>query len=83
MPEQALTAREHEVLTLMARGLSVTETARHLGVTAQTVKNHRASIFKKLGARNGIEAVFLGLRRGMIDGAHRAEGACHGTDPAA
>ena len=83
MPEQPLTDREREVLTLMARGLSVAETAQQLGLTAQTVKNHRANLFRKLGARNGMEAVFLALRRGLIDGAPRTDGARHGTHPAA
>ena len=83
MRERALTARECEVLALMARGLSGKETARHLGLSQHTVKNHRASIFKKLGARNGMEAVFLALQRHLIDDVHQAEGAPPLADPAA
>jgi DNA-binding CsgD family transcriptional regulator len=47
-----LTAREREVLQLLAQGLATKQIARSLGVTERTVKFHVASIFAKLGATN-------------------------------
>jgi DNA-binding NarL/FixJ family response regulator len=47
-----LTAREHEVATLVARGWSNKEVARELGVTDGTVKFHVHNILRKLGEKN-------------------------------
>jgi two-component system response regulator DesR len=73
MLERPLTDREREILSLMAHGLSVKETAVRLSLSPQTVKNHRSQILKSLRARNGMEAVFLALQRGLIDNADGAE----------
>jgi FixJ family two-component response regulator len=55
----SLTAREHEVLALLAAGASNKGAARQLGVSTRTVEGHRANIMKKLGARNTIELMRL------------------------
>ena len=61
-----LTPREHQVLELLAEGLSNKAIARRLGISDQTVKFHVASIGGKLGAQNRTEAVRLGIQRGLI-----------------
>lgn len=52
-----LTEREHEVLNLLAEGLSTAETARALGVSPTTVKSHVSHALPKLNVRNRLEAV--------------------------
>jgi two-component system, NarL family, response regulator YdfI len=65
-PPEALTAREIEVLRLVAEGLANKEVAARLGVSEHTVKFHVASIMGKLGAASRTEAVMLGIRHGLV-----------------
>jgi DNA-binding NarL/FixJ family response regulator len=64
--DQPLTARELEVLSMLAEGLGNKTIAARLGISGHTVKFHLASIFAKLGAGTRTEAVALGVRRGLI-----------------
>ena len=64
--EGALTARELEVLRLVARGLSNKEIATDLRITTHTVKYHLAAVLEKLGVRSRTEAVSLGVRTGLV-----------------
>jgi DNA-binding NarL/FixJ family response regulator len=63
---EPLTARERDVLRLMAVGMANKQIAVRLGVTANTVKFHVASILAKLGAASRTEAVSIGLRTGQV-----------------
>jgi ATP/maltotriose-dependent transcriptional regulator MalT len=63
---ESLTAREHDVLALVADGLSNRDIAAALAISDHTVKFHLASIFGKLGASTRTEAVQRGLRLGVI-----------------
>jgi len=65
-PEVALTPREVEVLSLVARGLGNKEIGDMLGTAPGTVKAHVQSILSKLGAKDRTHAVSLALRRGII-----------------
>ncbi len=65
-PEVALTPREVEVLTLVARGFGNKEVGDVLGTAPGTVKAHVQSILSKLGAKDRTHAVTLALRRGII-----------------
>ncbi|MGB7925175.1 MAG: response regulator transcription factor [Pyrinomonadaceae bacterium] len=62
----ALTPREHEVLEMIALGLSNKEIAWRMKISEHTVKFHIASIFAKLDVSSRTEAVMRGIRRGLI-----------------
>ena len=63
---ESLTAREREVLLLLADGLSNKVIADRLGISDHTVKFHVASILGKLGASSRTEAVTSAIRLGLI-----------------
>ncbi len=63
---EALTARETEVLQLLAQGLANKQIAVALGISEHTVKFHVSAIYAKLGAANRTEAVRIGALRGLI-----------------
>ena len=52
-----LTAREFDILGSIARGHTIRQTARTLGIAAKTVENTQARLFRKLGVRNRMEAL--------------------------
>jgi len=66
LPFETLTAREHQVLQLMAQGLANKQIGGRLSISLHTVKFHVASILAKFGAMSRTEAVTLGARRGLV-----------------
>jgi DNA-binding NarL/FixJ family response regulator len=65
-PNGRLTARELEVLQLIADGLGGTQIARALYISDDTVKTHVTHVLDKLGATSRANAVAIGLRSGFI-----------------
>ncbi|MGI8984284.1 MAG: response regulator [Acidimicrobiales bacterium] len=61
-----VSAREEQVLQLVADGLSLPEVAAELYISVKTVKNHLASIYAKLDARDRTQAVLRAVRMGII-----------------
>jgi two-component system, NarL family, response regulator YdfI len=64
--DPVLSAREIEILRMIAEGLGNKEIASKLRISDHTVKFHISSMFAKLGAANRAEAVTLGIRQGLI-----------------
>lgn len=64
--DSPLTPREEEILQLIADGCSTSEVADHLYISAKTVKNHLASIYAKLDARDRTQAVLSAVRIGIV-----------------
>jgi DNA-binding NarL/FixJ family response regulator len=62
----SLTARELEVLSMIARGLRNRDIANEIGRTEETVKMHVKSVLAKLGVADRTEAVAVALERGII-----------------
>ena len=63
---EELTAREVEVLRLMARGQRNKQLAAQLKISEHTAKFHVSSVLAKLGAQTRTEAVTIGMTRGLV-----------------
>jgi DNA-binding NarL/FixJ family response regulator len=64
--EQALSAREHEVLCLIEKGLTYEEVAHTLGITWHTVTGYLRRVYRKLEVSSRSEAVFEARQRGLL-----------------
>ena len=68
----SLTPKEHEVLGMLAIGLTVEEVAERLELTSKTVHTHRNNLRKKLGVKTDVELCLLAIKAGLLD-IHRVE----------
>ncbi|MEI8240469.1 MAG: response regulator transcription factor [Actinomycetota bacterium] len=66
IPDNIVSAREEEVLQLVADGLGTNEIAERLYISQKTVKNHLASIYDKLDARDRTQAVLMAVKMGIV-----------------
>jgi DNA-binding CsgD family transcriptional regulator len=73
-----LTPREHDILSSIARGHTIRQTARSLGIAAKTVENTQARLFRKLGARNRAETLTIARDVGLLDGSTQSNN--HGEE---
>ncbi len=64
-PLDTLTAREFEVLRLLARGETVKRIGEKLSLSEKTVANHQSTIREKLGARNGVQLARVATELGL------------------
>ena len=67
VPTSVLTAREDQVIKLIAEGRSSREIAKDLHIALKTVEGHRANILGKLGMRDRVELTRYAIRRGLVE----------------
>jgi DNA-binding NarL/FixJ family response regulator len=65
-PSERLSAREREVLILVARGSANKQIARHLGISEKTVKGHLTHVFQALGVVDRTQAALWAERHGLL-----------------
>lgn len=66
LPKWPLSAREQQVLLQMANGQSNKQSARHLGISPNSIDTYQRRIYQKLGVDDRTEAVVRGLSMGLI-----------------
>jgi DNA-binding NarL/FixJ family response regulator len=67
LPGDVLTARQLEVVKLIAEGMINREIATELVISEKTVERHRANILEKLGMRDRVELTRWAIRRGLVE----------------
>lgn len=65
-PASALTARELQVMEMLARGMTNREIAEHLDISVKTVDTHRGHVLKKLSLRNNSELTRFAVKNGYV-----------------
>jgi PAS domain S-box-containing protein len=65
-PQPRLTARQRQILGLIASGLSTSEIASELTLSTETVRNHLRSVFRELRAHTRVEAIVTAQRIGLL-----------------
>lgn len=63
---EPLTAREHDVLELLIRGLTARSIGHRLGISERTVDTHISSLYRRLGVNNRVDAVTKAMRKGLV-----------------
>jgi two-component system NarL family response regulator len=66
MARSNLTQREHQVLQLVAKGLTNKEIGRAIGISDNTARNHVNSIIEKLEVSDRTEAATIAMRQGLV-----------------
>jgi DNA-binding CsgD family transcriptional regulator len=64
--DQALTARQFEILVLLSQGLGTDEIAQQLGIAEVTVRNHTRGLFRQLNVHTRLQAVVRAHRLGLL-----------------
>jgi DNA-binding NarL/FixJ family response regulator len=71
--EEALTTRDLQILKLIAQGLNYREIAEKLGMSPNSIKVYASKMQSKMGVKSRSEAVFEGIRRGLITDLRRSD----------
>jgi DNA-binding NarL/FixJ family response regulator len=66
-PREALTAREEQIVKLIAEAHTNAQIAETLHVSEKTVESHRGNVLRKLGMRDRVELVRYAIRRGLVE----------------
>jgi DNA-binding NarL/FixJ family response regulator len=66
-PLRMLTQREIEVLTLLAQGLTLKKCSQQMGISVNTVDNHKTRLMRKLGIHKNVELARLAVREGLVE----------------
>lgn len=66
-PIRAITARQREILQLLADGRSAKDIARHLGISPRTVEFHKYQMMETLGLHTNAELVHFALKHGLVE----------------
>jgi len=66
LPDDPLSAREHEVLQLIAEGKSTKDIAVILGISVKTAESHRSRLMQKLDIHETASLVRYAVRRGLV-----------------
>lgn len=59
-----ISRRQHEILVLLSRGFSIKQICQHLLISEGTAKTHISALYRRLGARNRGEAIYIAAQRG-------------------
>lgn len=73
-PPAQLSAREEEVVTMVAQGKCTKEIAVALGLATKTVETHRHNIYTKLGVGSAVEMTHYALAKGLVGNKFQAGG---------
>ncbi|MFC4275078.1 helix-turn-helix transcriptional regulator [Achromobacter aloeverae] len=65
-PMRMLTPRQEEILRLLAKGCTMREISKEIGISVATVKSHARTLYWKLNARNQAEAAFIAVQQGLL-----------------
>jgi DNA-binding NarL/FixJ family response regulator len=65
-PHQRLTVREHQIMLMMLKGMSLTEIGEEMLISVKTVSTHRSHVLEKLGVASTAELVLYAVRQGLI-----------------
>jgi DNA-binding NarL/FixJ family response regulator len=65
-PHQRLSIREHQIMLMMLKGLSLTDIGEEMLISVKTVSTHRSHILEKLGVSSTAELVLYAVRHGLV-----------------
>ncbi|HJV59565.1 MAG TPA: response regulator transcription factor [Albitalea sp.] len=65
-PHQRLTVREHQIMLMLLKGMSLTEIGEEMMISVKTVSTHRTHVLEKLGVGSTAELVLYAVRQGII-----------------
>ena len=66
LAHQRLSVREHQIMLMMTKGMSLTQIADEMIISVKTVSTHRTHILDKLGVSSTAELVLYAVRQGLI-----------------